>query len=132
MYLLDTNICIYSIKKNPEIVFKKLSKVKTENVAISSITWHELYYGVLKSSKATQNLKALNNFIGPIQILDFTKINSEKLAAIRLDLEKIGKPIGTYDMLIAAHALSEKFTLVTNNEREFSRVRGLKIENWTQ
>jgi tRNA(fMet)-specific endonuclease VapC len=132
MYLLDTNICIYGIKKNPETVFKKLSKVKIENVAISSITWHELYYGVLKSSKAAQNLKALNNFISSIRILDFTKLDSEKLAAIRLDLEKQGRPIGTYDMQIAAHALNENLILVTNNEREFSRVIGLKIENWVQ
>ena len=131
-YLLDTNICIYIIKKKPESVIKKFSKLKTGSVAISSITLSELYYGVAKSSKPDQNMIALLEFISPLEIVDFTNIDALVYGKIRNSLEKKGSPIGAMDLLIASVAKSQDFVLVTNNTREFSRISDLKIENWVE
>jgi tRNA(fMet)-specific endonuclease VapC len=131
-YLLDTNICIYIIKKKPESVIKKFSKLKTGSVAISSITLSELYYGVAKSSKPDENMIALIEFISPLEIVDFTNIEALVYGKIRNSLEKKGSPIGAMDLLIASVAKSQDLVLVTNNTREFSRISDLKIENWVE
>ena len=130
MFLLDTNICIYIIKKNPFAVLKKLQTKKISEVAISAVTFAELQFGVEKSLYKEKNQFALNQFLAPLEVLHFEEKAAQYFGKIRADLEKRGKPIGVFDMMIAAHALSLEAILVTNNEKEFSRVQDLKIENW--
>lgn len=130
-YLLDTNICIYIIKKRPIIVFDKFRSLSIGSIGISSITLAELQYGIMKSSNPDKNQEALNKFLTPIEILDFGFYATMEYGKIRAELERKGTPIGPLDTLIASHAKSLDLTLVTNNEREFERISGLKIENWT-
>ena len=129
-YLLDTNICIYIIKKRPEKVLEKFNTLSLGDVAISSITLAELNYGIMKSTNPKKNQEALDKFLTPLEILDFDCFATMEYGKIRADLEKNGTPIGPLDTLIAAHAKSQKLTLVTNNEKEFRRIPDLKIENW--
>jgi len=131
-YMLDTNMCIYVIKKKPAQVLKRFQKSRISDIGISSITLSELVYGAVKSSKPERNHLALAQFAAPLEILAYDHSASQFYGNIRYYLEKRGTPVGALDMLIAAHALSEGCVLVTNNEREFQRVPGLKIENWTQ
>ena len=129
-YMLDTNICIYIIKQKPAFVLERFRQTEISEISISSITLSELFYGVSKSSKPEQNLMALTQFVAPLEILPFGGEAAQYYGDLRARLEKQGTPIGSLDMLIAAHALSIDSTLVTNNEKEFSRVPSLKIENW--
>ena len=129
-YLLDTNICIYIIKKKPESVIKLFSKLKPGDVAISAITIAELYFGIAKSSKPNENTIALQEFLQPLVTLDFNSDDSVFYGQIRAELEANGQMIGAMDLLIASIALSRRLTLVTNNEKEFSRIKNLKVENW--
>jgi len=129
-YLLDTNICIYIIKKKPEEVIKRFLKMKPDSIGISSITVSELYYGIAKSSKPNENTIALEQFILPLTMLDFNKEDSIAYGRLRAKLEQKGKLIGAMDMLIAAQALSRDLIIVTNNEREFKKIEGLSVENW--
>ena len=129
-YLLDTNICIYIIKKKPESVIKLFSKLKPGDVAISAITIAELYFGIAKSSKPNENTIALQEFLQPLVTLDFNSDDSVFYGQIRAELEAKGQMIGAMDLLIASIALSRGLTLVTNNEKEFSRIKNLKVENW--
>ena len=129
-YLLDTNICIYIIKKQPVEIIDKFRNTSIGDVGISSITLAELYYGVEKSQHKVKNQKALDEFILPLVIEDFDNYAAAIYGKIRTYLENKGTPIGSLDMLIAAHAVRLNVTLVTNNTKEFSRVPNLKIENW--
>lgn len=129
-YLLDTNICIYIIKKKPESVLKKITKLDPQQMGISSVTWSELIYGAEKSQLREKNLEALKKFIVPFEVFSFSEKEAEKAGEIRAELERIGKPIGPYDILIAAHAKTLNLTLVTHNEKEFHRIKGLKVETW--
>ena len=129
-YMLDTNICIYIIKSKPANVIERLRQCRISEVGISSITLSELEYGVAKSSKPKQNQLALVQFLTPMEILSYGDEAAQEYGRLRAFLEKQGRPIGSLDMLIAAHALSLDVTLITNNEREFGRVPNLKIENW--
>jgi tRNA(fMet)-specific endonuclease VapC len=129
-YMLDTNICIYLIKHKPTAVLKRFRKTNISEISISSISLSELFYGVSKSSKPEQNFMALTQFVAPLEILPFGSEAAQYYGDLRARLEKQGTPIGSLDMLIAAHALSITSTLITNNEKEFNRVLGLKIENW--
>jgi len=131
-YLLDTNICIYIIKRKPEIVLEKFKELALGSVGISTITLAELEYGIRKSGNPSKNLEALNQFLVPLDILDFDYNATLEYGKIRADLERLGTPIGPLDTLIAAHALSQNVTLVTNNENEFRRVAALKVENWAR
>lgn len=131
-YLLDTNICIYIIKKRPEKVLEKFNTLSLGDVAISSITLAELHYGIMKSSNPKKNREALDKFLTPLEILDFDYFATMEYGKIRADLEKNGTPIGPLDTLIAAHAKSQQLTLVTNNEKEFRRISDFKIENWVK
>ena len=131
-YLLDTNICIYIIKRKPAIVLEKFRELPLGSVTISTITLSELEYGIRKSANPDKNLEALNQFLIPLAILAFDYDATIAYGKIRADLEKKGTPIGPLDTLIAAHALSLNITLVTNNEKEFNRVAGLKVENWAK
>ncbi|MDR9417523.1 MAG: type II toxin-antitoxin system VapC family toxin [Gracilimonas sp.] len=131
-YLLDTNICIYIIKRKPEQVFKKFRSLALGDVAISSITLAEMQYGIAKSSKQTKNQEALDQFLLPLEILDFTSSAAIEYGKIRSTLASKGTPIGSMDLLIAAHARSIGAVLVTNNTREFKRVDNIKVENWVK
>lgn len=131
-YLLDTNICIYIIKKKPAEVFEKFKNLTIGDVGISSITLAELQYGIEKSSNSEKNREALEKFLTPIEIIDYGYEATVEYGKIRADLEKKGVPIGPLDMLIASHAKSLDVILVTNNVREFERITGLRIENWAK
>ncbi|HEY4286345.1 MAG TPA: type II toxin-antitoxin system VapC family toxin [Puia sp.] len=131
-YLLDTNICIYIIKKKPDSVLKRLSQIPLGQIGISSISIAELDYGARKSSNPEKNISALNQFLIPFEIFSFDYAATREYGKIRSTLEKKGTPIGPLDTLIAAHAQSLQCTLVTNNEAEFRRVEGLPIENWVE
>ena len=130
-YMLDTNICIYVIKHKPEAVIKRFFMHDPRELCISSITYAELMYGVEKSQKVDKNRLAMMLFLSPITILDFSARAAEEYGKIRADLEKQGTPIGPLDMQIAGHAKAEELILVTNNTREFLRVKDLEIEDWT-
>lgn len=129
-YLLDTNICIYLIKRKPPEVLQRFRQLQPGSVFISSVTTSELYYGAQKSQRVQTNLEALNNFLLPFRIVDYDESASFLYGELRANLEKRGQPIGLLDMMIAAHALSLDVPLVTNNTKEFERVKGLKLENW--
>ena len=131
-YLLDTNICIYIIKKKPEKVFNKFRNISFGSIGISSITLAELQYGVMKSSNPGKNQEALERFIPPLQIFEFGFDQTLVYGQIRAELERKGTPIGPLDTLIASHAVSLDLILVTNNMREFKRIPDLQLENWTE
>ncbi|KXG75827.1 tRNA(fMet)-specific endonuclease VapC [Fervidicola ferrireducens] len=131
-YMLDTNICIYIIKKKPTEVIERFKKLDIGDICISSITLAELWYGVEKSQYKEKNRAALAAFIAPFEILPFSDKAATSYGEIRAFLEKRGESIGAYDLLIAAHALSENLTLVTNNVREFAKIPGLSVENWVE
>jgi tRNA(fMet)-specific endonuclease VapC len=129
-YLLDTDICIYLIKKHPPEVLARFQQIQLKQLHISTITLFELYYGIEKNNSHQRNLAALENFIAPLTIMDFTVDAAKSAAKIRTQLHKQGAPIGAYDIQIAAIALSSNMSLLTNNTHEFARVKGLKLENW--
>lgn len=129
-YMLDTNICIYIIKKRPVQVLRMLQTKDVGDICISSVTLAELEYGVEKSAQKVKNQLALIEFLVPIEILSFNDAAAKKFGEIRAFLERKGKIIGPFDIQIVAHALSEELTLVTNNVKEFERVPDLTIENW--
>ena len=131
-YMLDTNICIYLIKRQPPQVLNKFMALSFGDVGVSSITVAELQYGVQKSQHVEQNQQALEQFLIPLIIVDFDHDAAVAYGVIRAALERQGTPIGSLDTLIAAQALSLGVTLVTNNVREFSRVPDLKLVNWAQ
>ncbi|MDD3466236.1 MAG: type II toxin-antitoxin system VapC family toxin [Campylobacterales bacterium] len=128
--ILDTNICIYIQKNRPEHVREKFKQFSVGDLALSSITVSELYHGAYKSEYVEKNLLALEHFLRPFDIVDYDLKASVEYGKIRASLEKTGNVIGGLDMMIAAHARSLNATLVTNNTREFIRVKDLKVENW--
>jgi len=128
--LLDTNICIYLIKKRPPSVLRHFNAYHAGTIGISSITVAELEFGVQKSRYPSQNQEALEQFLLPLVLLDFDQQAARAYGKLRALLESRGRVIGALDMLIAAHALSQDVPLATNNVKEFSRVPGLKVLNW--
>ena len=130
--MLDTNICIYTIKRRPANVIDRLRRLDVSDVGISSITLSELQYGAAKSSRPDQNRIALMEFLAPIEIAFYDDAAAFAYGDVRASLEKRGRPLGALDMLIAAHALSLGATLVTNDKRAFGPVPGLQIENWAR
>ncbi|BBA70903.1 type II toxin-antitoxin system tRNA(fMet)-specific endonuclease VapC [Geobacter sulfurreducens] len=129
--LLDTNICIYIIKKQPVAVLNRFLEYQVGDIGISSITLAELRYGVAKSTRREKNAKALDEFIIPLEVISYDESAAHVYGDIRAALEKAGTPIGSMDMLIAAHAVSLGIPLITNNTREFLRVPSLKVIDWT-
>jgi tRNA(fMet)-specific endonuclease VapC len=129
-FLLDTDICIYIIKKKPVEVLQKFREYPVGDIGLSSITLAELKYGVQKSKQSSRNARALEKFLVPLSISEFDYKAANAYGKVRAELETQGTPIGPLDTLIAAHALSLNLTLITNNVREFSRVSGLKVTNW--
>lgn len=130
IYMLDTDICIYIIKRKPESVLRRLESTPPNRLAMSVITFAELMNGAKKSQHVKDNVARLNALGELLEIRPFDQNAAVSYGDIRSDLEKRGEVIGSNDLLIAAHALSLDWTLVTNNEREFRRIRGLKVENW--
>ena len=131
-YLLDTNICIYILKRSPERVYQHFQSQQIGDIGISSITFCELQYGVSKSSKREENQLNLSKFLAPLEVLYFPSRAAPIYGNIRSQLEHSGKPIGTLDLLIGAHALYERLTLVTNNTKEFERIPDLDVVNWVK
>lgn len=129
-FLIDTNICIYIMNNHPPEVLKKFKSIGVGKVGISSITVSELHYGACKSSHIEKNIKRLDEFLSPFEILSYDENASRYYGKIRSQLEKQGNIIGPLDMLIAAHALSKKLRLITNNVKEFRRIKSLRVENW--
>ena len=129
-FLLDTDTCIYLIKRQPAQALARLQALDISQVGISTITLSELEYGVSKSSKPEQNKLALAEFAAPLEIIAYGDAAAAQYGRIRTLLESQGTPIGPPDTLIAAHASDLACTLVTNNDREFSRIPSLVVENW--
>ena len=129
-FLLDTDTCIYALRQNKTVLGKLLSKSR-EDVAVSVITEAELRTGAAKSTSAAKTLRLLENFLRPLGILEFGSNDAGVYAQVRAKLERAGAPIGPLDTLIAAQAVARKLVLVSNNEREFGRVAGLHLQNWT-
>lgn len=132
MYMLDTDICIYTIKRKPSQVLKRLETLQPGMVLMSSITFAELMNGAKKSNFVEDNIRRLEALSEIIEVIPFDKDAAIAYGNIRSDLEKKGMIIGGNDLLIAAHAISRDLVLVTNNTREFSRVSGLQLENWAE
>lgn len=129
-YMLDTNICIYIIKNKPKKVIIELKRHKPSEICVSAITYAKLTYGVEKSMAVEKNRLALALLFSNIEVLNFDIKAAIHYGKIRVYLEKQGTPIGPLDMMIAAHAMSLGYTVVTNNIKEFERVPDLKLENW--
>ena len=132
IYMLDTNICIYAMKKKPEKVLRRLMEELDNGICISSITLAELEYGMRHSSDPARNERALIRFLAPLSVLPFGASAASMYGEVRATLQSRGTPIGPLDMLIAGHAKAENMILMTNNVREFERVPGLEIENWAE
>jgi tRNA(fMet)-specific endonuclease VapC len=128
--MLDTNICIYIIKRHPQSVLERFGSFPVGDIGISTMTLAELEYGAARSAQPRKNREALEQFVSPLDVAAFDREATEAYGRVRAALERKGLPIGAMDMLIAAHALSLDANLVTNNEREFQRVPGLRVENW--
>lgn len=128
-FLLDTDTCIYALKQN-EAVLQRLLAQSPQDVAVSVITEAELRTGAAKSAAAARTLHMIENFLRPLAILEFTSSDAVSYAQIRARLERAGTPIGPLDTLIAAQAVARKLVVVSNNKREFARVRGLQVQNW--
>lgn len=130
--MLDTNICIHAIKRNAPEVVRRLEKTIPEDVAISSVVAAELWTGVMKSRERGRNERALREFLAFVDVLDFPAEAARAYGEIRAELEVKGRSIGAMDLLIAAHAVHERATLVTRNSDEFARVEQLKVESWKE
>lgn len=130
-YLLDTNICVFLIRNTSTRVLAELQKHDPADLCISAITVAELEYGCDRSANPEKNHFALTEFLSPFTLLPFDDPAAFAYGRVRVDLEKAGTPIGSMDVLIAAHAVSQQMTVVTNNTREFNRVAGLVVEDWS-
>src|SRR5260221_11639910 len=128
-FLIDTNICIYALKQNP-VVLGRLLQQSPVDVGLSVITEAELSTGAAKSASPAKTLRLFENFVRPMTLLEFTSEDAASYAHVRAKLERAGTPIGPLDTLIAAQAVARGLTLVSNNEREFPRIAGLRLDNW--
>ena len=129
-YLLDTNICIYIQRQKPGEVLARFQKLKPGDAAISVITWGELLYGAEKSRQRRKALQLLEEFKNFVPVLPIPENAGKTYGTFRASLESKGTPIGNNDLWIAAHAKAAALTIVTNKEREFQRIPGLKVQNW--
>ncbi|MBA6063229.1 type II toxin-antitoxin system tRNA(fMet)-specific endonuclease VapC [Pseudomonas mosselii] len=128
-YMLDTNICIFTIKNKPQVVREAFNRHHGQ-LAISTVTLMELIYGAEKSAAPEHNLAIVEGFAARLDVLDYDIQGAAHTAQLRAELAKAGTPIGPYDRMIAGHARARGLTLVTNNLREFQRVPGLRVEDW--
>jgi tRNA(fMet)-specific endonuclease VapC len=128
-YMLDTDICIYTINERPATVLRAFRAHEAAGLGISSVTAAELYFGVARTG-SQRNLTALRRFLDTLEVAPFDAAAAQVCGPMRAWLASQGTPIGPYDTLIAAHAQALGVTLVSNNTREFERVPGLRVENW--
>jgi len=131
-YLLDTDICISIIRQRSPVILARLRSFQTAELVVSTITVAELRYGAAKSRYPDKNAAALEVFLLPFDVKPFTSEAALAYGWVRADLEARGEPIGSLDTLLAAHALALQVPVVTHNTREFRRVRGLRVEDWTE
>jgi len=131
-YMLDTNICIYIAKRQPPEVKARFERLKPGQLVMSAITYGELYYGACKSSQRARALTQIEELVQDIPVENLDLITARVYGEIRATLEGQGRPIGNNDLWIGAHAMALDVTLATNNEREFKRIAGLSVENWTK
>ena len=130
IHLLDTNTCIYFLNRTSERIISQFTRLSPSVIKLPSVTVAELFFGAEKSKAKKKNLAIVENFISTFEIIPFDEKCCKTYARIRASLEKVGAPIGPMDLLIASISLANNFTLITNNVREFRRVKGLKLENW--
>jgi tRNA(fMet)-specific endonuclease VapC len=128
-YMLDTNICIYVMKRYPQELRDKFNAL-AEQLCVSSITLGELHYGAEKSARRVENLTAIEHFVARLDVLPFAEKAAAHYGQVRAELERAGTPCGPHDMQIGGHARSEGLIVVTNNMREFTRMPGVRAENW--
>ena len=131
LYMLDTNICIYISKHDPPGVFARFDRMIPGEVVMSVVTYGELCYGANRSVQRAESFAKLNEILTDIPVEPLTPATGSAYGEVRASLAKQGRPIGANDLWIGAHALALGLTLATNNEREFRRIAGLKVENWT-
>lgn len=129
-YMLDTNICIFTIKNKPDSVRQAFNSYPGQ-LCISTVTAMELIYGAEKSASPAHNQSVVEGFLARLDVLDYDRAAAANTGQLRAELAQIGTPIGPYDGMIAGHARSQGLVLVTNNTREFSRVPGLRLADWT-
>ena len=129
-YMLDTNICSYILKQHPVEVRQRFDEVGSRNIYLSAIVLAELYFGAARHPKGVVIRREIDDFVSRLTVLPWDEGAADHYGAIRASLEKAGTPMGAMDMLIAAHARSCKATLVTNNRREFDRIKGLSVVDW--
>lgn len=128
-YMLDTDTCIYVIKNRPTGMHERFNRHSGE-LCLSTVTLGELVFGAENSTRPDDNLAVVESFIARLRVLDFDQVAARHFGEIRAVLKRRGRPIGSFDQMIAAHARSAGLTLVSNNTREFERVDGLLLENW--
>ncbi len=129
-YMLDTNICIFTIKNRPQQVRDAFNR-SHDQLCISSVSLMELIYGAEKSASPEKNLSVVEGFAARLEVLSYDELAASHTGQFRAELARSGAPIGTYDQPIAGHARSRGLIVVTNNRREFDRVPGLRVEDWT-
>lgn len=130
-YMLDTNILVFLIRNKSDRLIQRLKRVDISDVCVSSVTYAELVYGVEKSANKDKNRIALMTVLSGIKVLPYEEAGGEEYGVIRADLERKGSVIGPNDLLIASHAKALGLTLITNNMKEFGRINGLTVEDWT-
>ncbi|WP_430245187.1 type II toxin-antitoxin system tRNA(fMet)-specific endonuclease VapC [Neorhizobium sp. DAR64861/K0K2] len=130
-YMLDTNICIFTIKNRPEQVREAFNRFHNQ-LCISSVSFMELIFGAEKSASPEKNLRIVEGFAARLEVLSYDEPAASHTGHLRAELALSGTPIGPYDQLIAGHARSRGLIIVTNNRREFDRVPGLRVEDWTE
>lgn len=130
-YMLDTDMCSYIIRERPESVRQRFKTLAMEQLCVSVVTYAELIYGVERSSSKRVNRPVIEDFVRHLDVMDWDTEAADQYGVIRAKLEAAGTLIGAMDMMIAAHAKSIKGVLVTNNQKHFTKVKGLRIANWT-
>ena len=129
-YMLDTNICIYTIKHKPQVVREAFNQ-HYGRMCISSVTLMELIYGAEKSASPEKNLRVVEGFIARLEVLNYGIDAAVQTGQVRAELAKAGTPIGPYNSMVAAHARALGLVLVTNKTGEFVRINGLRLEDWS-
>lgn len=132
MYLLDTNACIRILNNRSSALVNRLQQHSPDEIALCSVVKAELLYGAQRSSRVAENMRVLERFFEPFYSFPFDDSCVQTFGRIRAELERVGTPIGPYDLMIAATAVTNGRTLVTANTREFNRVAGLMLENWEE
>jgi tRNA(fMet)-specific endonuclease VapC len=131
-FMLDTNTCVDLIRQRDDRILRKMQRLMPDDLCVSSVTLSELEYGAAKSADPGKNRLALAEFMTPLHVVPYDDTVAPVYGRVRTELERMGTPIGPLDTMIAAHALSLGLTVVTDNEREFRRVPGLKVQNWAK